>query len=347
MADGLRAAAHPNFLTLDAFLAGCNKSWGARDLHAVQRKLEQIGVSGVPDLLRYERSGVLNDLLAAAGQKTFSPATLAAFRAAEPRTGFPTSSTQLPKTPEGVDGYGDDSSDVDELEELLNDFFCRASAMSSRPSETRERVGFDEATLRRQVNRGLAYIDEAAKEVHTRNANLSRCLEEVQADISRISERMQAARRERQRGRAATSAVASRMFAERPQTFAAPSNVSRKYVDETPRRPKVATKAAKAPEKQSSRGFTPPCPRAAKEGFSFGGWHSLRPQPLVDPQQSLQESVRAQLASLKYESKANQKAAVKRLLVKWHPDRNLERAETATSIFQFIQQEKDKMFGPL
>lgn len=81
----------------------------------------------------------------------------------------------------GVDGYGDDSSDVDELEELLNDFFCRrqkrmawmksrvlvtgqlsckhnsssydrfvrASAMSSRPSETRERVGFDEATLRR------------------------------------------------------------------------------------------------------------------------------------------------------------------------------------------------------
>ena len=54
-----------------------------------------------------------------------------------------------------------------------------------------------------------------------------------------------------------------------------------------------------------SSGFTPPCPRAAKEGFSFGGgssalhlaivlpqrvagWHNLRPQPL-DPRQSLQE----------------------------------------------------------
>ena len=35
----------------------------------------------------YERSGVLNDLLAAAGQKTFSSTTLAAFRAAQPDAG--------------------------------------------------------------------------------------------------------------------------------------------------------------------------------------------------------------------------------------------------------------------
>ena len=75
-------------------------------------------------------------------------------------------------------------------------------------------------------------------EVHRRNENLSRCLEEVQADISRISDRMQvptalvvvllllpvneqvarkAARRERQRGRAATSAAASRMFTDQSQ----------------------------------------------------------------------------------------------------------------------------------
>lgn len=82
----------------------------------------------------------------------------------------------------------------------------------------------------------------------------------------------------------------------------------------------------------------------------------------------IQDSVRAQLASLKYETKSNQKAGIKRLLVKWHPDRNLdtqqhrsfsthceedfvfflspnfttsfqESAETATSIFQFIQQD--------
>ena len=38
----------------------------------------------------------------------------------------------------------------------------------------------------------------------------------------------------------------------------------------------------------------------------------------------LQDSVRAQLSALRHESKADQKAAVKRLLVQWHPDRNLE-----------------------
>lgn len=142
-------------------------------------------------------------------------------------------------------------------------------------------------------------------------------------------------------------------------------------------------------------GFTPPCPRAAKEGFSFGGgsmlaalpchlmccdqrsipqsigrslagWHALKPRQLANHQQSLQDrltcwqdscatlvwgcviasicinrgsdmmnclalscahiqdSVRAQLASLRYETRANQKAGIKRLLVKWHPDRNLD-----------------------
>ena len=38
----------------------------------------------------------------------------------------------------------------------------------------------------------------------------------------------------------------------------------------------------------------------------------------------LQDAVRSQLSSLRHESKAHQKAAVKRLLVQWHPDRNLE-----------------------
>ncbi|CAE7506291.1 SACS, partial [Symbiodinium natans] len=68
----------------------------------------------------------------------------------------------------------------------------------------------------------------------------------------------------------------------------------------------------------------------------------------ADPQSrpnQIQESVRAQLASLRHESKTDQKAAVKRLLVQWHPDRNPESQETATAIFQFIQQEKDKMLG--
>ncbi|CAL1145844.1 unnamed protein product [Cladocopium goreaui] len=350
--------------SMEEFLAACNQSWGRRELRAVQNKLERIGVQKVPELLRYERAGVLNDMLAAAGQRCFSSATLTAFRAAQRDGGnfhfclgvvlaggaalcpsVPVLSTGNSK-PVPLEGENDNESDADELEELLNDFFCRASAVASR-SSTREANGFDEATLRRQVNRGLSYIDEAAKEVHRRNANLSRCLEEVQADISRISERMQAARRERQRGRAATSAAAPRMFSDRqsmPQTSSQTcGNAKRRYHDEMSSHSKAASKP---PTQQHDRGFTPPCPRAAKEGFSFGGWHALKPRPLAN-QESLQDSVRAQLASLKYETKANQKAGIKRLLVKWHPDRNLESAETATSIFQFIQQEKDKMLGPM
>ena len=36
----------------DEFLAGCNELWGKRELRAVHKKLEKIGVEGVPDLLR-------------------------------------------------------------------------------------------------------------------------------------------------------------------------------------------------------------------------------------------------------------------------------------------------------
>ena len=35
-----------------------------------------------------------------------------------------------------------------------------------------------------------------------------------------------------------------------------------------------------------------------------------------------QDTVRAEIAHLKHEKHADQKAAIKRLLVKWHPDRN-------------------------
>eukprot|EP00438_Fugacium_kawagutii_P028221 Skav200390 [mRNA] locus=scaffold2518:500697:504132:- [translate_table: standard] len=132
-------------------------------------------------------------MLAAAGQRCFSSATLAAFRAAQPNAGAGVWTSNEAKSA-ASEGEDDNESDTDDLEELLNDFFCRA-AVASR-SQTRETKNFDEASFRRQVNRGLAYIDEAAQEVHRRNENLSRCLEEVQHDISRISERMQAGRKQ-------------------------------------------------------------------------------------------------------------------------------------------------------
>ncbi|CAJ1381877.1 unnamed protein product [Effrenium voratum] len=310
------AQALPDGLTLEAFLLECNKSWGPQELRSVRRKLGCIGVSQVADLLRYERSGVLNDLLAAAGERRFSAETLAQFRAAG--EGRSSKCTQ----------EGDEAEDADDLEELLNDFLARAGGQSW------SQAGGEEAALRKTVSRGLAYIDDAAREVHRRNASLSRCLEEVQSDLSRISERMQAARRERQRGRAATANAASRILG----AGAAPAASAR--WDEAPRKP--AARAPQPPRRPQGSQGTTPCARAAQEGFSFGGWG--KPQ-LANPRETLQDTVRAEIAHLKHEKHADQKAAIKRLLVKWHPDRNPESPETATAIFQFIQQEKDRLLG--
>ncbi|CAE7775616.1 unnamed protein product [Symbiodinium sp. CCMP2456] len=163
----------------------------------------------------------------------------------------------------------------------------------------------------------------------------------------------EAARRERERGRAATSAAASRLFTDKPATSKAPEPLfraaaaSRKY-DATP--PRATSAGMKTPiRKSGSAGDSPRCARAAQEGFRFGGWQppakAVQADRVSRPHQVLQDSVRAQLSSLRHESKADQKAAVKRLLVQWHPDRNLESQDTATAIFQFIQQEKDKMLG--
>ena len=44
----------------DEFLAGCNQLWGKRELRAVHKKLEKIGVEGVPDLLRENLSKCWN-----------------------------------------------------------------------------------------------------------------------------------------------------------------------------------------------------------------------------------------------------------------------------------------------
>lgn len=46
----------------DEFLAGCNELWGKRELRAVHKKLEKIGVEGVPDLLRENLSRCWNTL---------------------------------------------------------------------------------------------------------------------------------------------------------------------------------------------------------------------------------------------------------------------------------------------
>mmetsp|Transcript_3707 Transcript_3707/g.8644 ORF Transcript_3707/g.8644 Transcript_3707/m.8644 type:complete len:344 (-) Transcript_3707:55-1086(-) len=334
--------------SLDHFLTTCDTAWSVRDRTAVVRKLAHIGVSEVSDLLRLEAAGVLNDALAAAGQRRFTPDTLAAIRAASA-----TSSTSCTTCTGHQDDDGDDD-DLDEFAQLLSDCINRTNLPTGtwqQRSHQRSHM-MEDVLLRRQVNRGLAYIDQAAKEVHMRNEKLSQCLDEVQADISRMSDRMQAARRERERGRTATSAAASRLFTAHPANVErqVPSQPGRKYAATPPRTTPASSRAQRKSAHSAFQGGSPRCARAAEQGFRFGGW---QPSPHARagvgsnglPEHVLQESIRAQLATIRQESKADQKAAIKRLLVQWHPDRNLDSPETATAVFQFIQQEKDKMLG--
>jgi len=112
----------------------------------------------------------------------------------------------------------------------------------------------------------------------------------------------------------------------------------------------------------------PPCPRAAQSGFAFGGCGASAPEPppretrpplpgsatggtdegagtIAEAAARVHEAVRAELLAVRSHSEDERRAFVKRLLVRWHPDRNPESSEVATSVFQYIQQEKGRLLG--
>lgn len=93
--------------------------------------------------------------------------------------------------------------------------------------------------------------------------------------------------------------------------------------------------------------------RGAQSGFTFGG---ATPQPRLpkgpppgdqrSPDPALtqaQQAVRNELLAVRGCPENDRKACVKKLLVKWHPDRNPASTEVATSVFQYIQQEKGRI----
>jgi len=274
----------------------------------------------------------------------------------------------------------------------------------------------DPLLLRRQICRGLNRIEEAAAEAKRRNREVLQCLNEVQADITRISDRMSAARQQRQQ-RLHPNRGAPREEAGRPgagacglgvgggasgdwfSRSAAPSQGPRMppptppqarrraaeasatpqaATGSSPSQPKVGRRyrtssllrgsgggqgrgAAAPPEAKEAKAEPPPCTRAAQEGFSFGGVapppaasHEAPPMASYGQSSSaddmanvagVQEAIRAQLLAARHRGEAERRAAVKRLLVKWHPDRNPESVEIATAAFQYIQQEKEELLG--
>mmetsp|Transcript_73861 Transcript_73861/g.175821 ORF Transcript_73861/g.175821 Transcript_73861/m.175821 type:complete len:447 (-) Transcript_73861:120-1460(-) len=107
----------------------------------------------------------------------------------------------------------------------------------------------------------------------------------------------------------------------------------------------------------------PACARATQSHFSFGGCggggrSASQPRPGAGPKPSatqaaqkkapdvgnaVMEAVRNEMVAARSFSKADQRAMLKRLMVRWHPDRNPDSVETATAVFQFIQQEKGNL----
>jgi len=290
------------------------------------------------------------------------------------------------------------------------------------------------ATLRRQICRGLASIEEAAAEAKRRNREVTRCLAEVQADITRITERMCRVRQQRRQRPcyeggdlqgttgASPGASSSRVGAgrhawsernehssSRPRThdgsrfceasppFATAGRRGSEGCDHTASRPSTQEGRRRVPQPppvpphsapgrmragkghrpesvlrggsrsqgtqapKPSKGPEAPCARAAEAGFVFGAsapqGAPARPQrsaPADDPLaleppegQALRvrQAVRGELLQACRHSEAEQRALVKRLLVKWHPDRNPGSVELATSVFQYIQQEKEQLLG--
>jgi len=250
----------------------------------------------------------------------------------------------------------------------------------------------DAATLRKDICRGLGKMDAMAAEAKRRNGEVNRCLDEVQADIARMTDRMAEARKRRERYQDGLRGDTSNTSHPGSQARAAPSTPKRNSVGRSrpgvPAPPPSGASFAQPPSGPPSSlprrpgsehgqrrqhpsqlrggnyaaGSAPP-PRTRKDeatgtrgmqsGFSFGGAagaKSVLPpaSPALEAAGGLslhREAVRNQLLALRGRPDADKKACVKRLLVKWHPDRNPESIEVATSVFQYIQQEKEQLLN--
>lgn len=334
---------------MQSFLRCCSEGcgWGPKDVRAVQKKLDASGISSVQDLLALASSGLLNSRLEAAGQRRFTAETLFTLRllADSVPGGDPLKDRQARRAPKhsasasaavlrGSSGSGSRPS----TSTLTVD-----SEDDEDPSSDDEEMwlgskgGREAALLQRQVQQGLARIDAAAAEAHRRNVEAARGLAEVQADINRISERLAASKQRSKRPARSTQTPLPQLS---PQVSSRPeSNISS-------REGLMASTSSKSTPPGIGRSWQPsrsmpeaPCPRAAQSGFTFG----LRPPPppsRPDRGNQVQEVIRAQLFEARHQSEAEKKALFKRLMVKWHPDRNLDSVDIATSVFQYIQQQK-------
>jgi len=115
-------------------------------------------------------------------------------------------------------------------------------------------------------------------------------------------------------------------------------------------------RSAPAPSASTAAAPPPPAPAAAAASDDGSSGREASP-PLQLPTlpeasgsplqllEAAQRGVRAQLLAARGGREEEQRALVKRLMVKWHPDRHPDNVDLATSVFQYIQQEKDRLLS--
>lgn len=237
------------------------------------------------------------------------------------------------------------------------------------------------APSRRKVVHAPDRIEVLVSQSRQRDRAVTRCLHQVQADIGRVKEKMLVAR-QRRRGQISCeesppqecstspltashsssrcsgtrTAWSSRPGSRQPAEQGQPHHRSRCAEDMWRRtycrshassgRP-ASRDAQCAGGSQSTRGgpvFGGQDPRPPPSSRS-GAWDIpvvARPPELPN---DVAEGIRMQLLEARDGDEAEMKAAVKRLQVRWHPDRNPESAEAATAAFQYIQQEKERLLS--
>jgi len=113
----------------------------------------------------------------------------------------------------------------------------------------------------------------------------------------------------------------------------------------------AADEAFYANKRQGPTGFSkaPPPPNAFRGSGASGykPFDSSPAAPKVDTTglSSEELSVLKELQSVTLLSRDTQKAKVKELLFKWHPDKNPDNTERATKVFQFVQKHKEVVLG--
>ncbi|CAK0803972.1 unnamed protein product [Prorocentrum cordatum] len=98
------------------------------------------------------------------------------------------------------------------------------------------------------------------------------------------------------------------------------------------------------PQRHPAEGGGPPPGRRAGEGPGASPTGSREPKPPPEPLDEtsrVRASVLEGLRRTEREEIGSRKKNYKFLLLQWHPDKNPDKAELATEIFQFLQQQRD------